>query len=298
MNRFFAIATTILIAVFLPIGVGAEDVTAELTEPQTSVETVIETATEAVESTSEPVESTVDESAVDTENAAETATEAVTEAEETETDDLAGLLDVATPEQIELVKQYILYGIRSLPVSERVKLFMLDNLNAIMWLLAAVAAVVFSITNRLTSKKHTDEAQYMEEKANEAEERSIKNLAAAEENMEAMRLACEKFVSDVYKNAQERMDETGNAAKAYVDSAIAMAKAISESAETALRETAERENAMTEALLLTDEIMAYLVQNSALPEVEKDRMTVIANKIAAQIEEVKKPKEVSGDDEA
>lgn len=298
MNRFFAIAATILLAVFLPIGVGAEDITAEVTEPQTSVETVIETATEAAESTTEPEESTVDESAVDTENAAETATEAVTEAEETETDDLAGLLDVATPEQIELVKQYILYGIKSLPVSERVKLFMLDNLNAIMWLLAAVAAVVFSITNRLTSKKHTDEAQYMEDKANEAEERSIKNLAAAEENMEAMRLACEKFVSDVYKNAQERMDETGNAAKAYVDSAIAMAKAIAESAETALRETAERENAMTEALLLTDEIMAYLIQNSALPEVEKDRMTVIANKIAAQIEEVKKTKEVSGDDEA
>ena len=116
--------------------------------------------------------------------------------------------------------------------------------------------------------------------------------------MEAMRLACEKFVSDVYKNAQERMDETGNAARVYVDSAIEMAKAIAESAETALRETAERENAMTEALLLTDEIMAYLIQNSALPEVEKDRMTVIANKIAAQIKEVKKPKEVSGDDEA
>lgn len=298
MKKFFILAAAVLLILSFSFGASAEDVTAEVTEPQTSAETVVETDAEAAELATEAEEDTAVESAAATGNAAETATEAVTEEEETETDDLAGLLDVATPEQIELVKQYILYGIKSLPVSERVKLFMLDNLNAIMWLLAAVAAVVFSITNRLTSKKHTDEAQYMEDKANEAEERSIKNLAAAEENMEAMRLACEKFVSDVYKNAQERMDETGNAARVYVDSAIEMAKAIAESAETALRETAERENAMTEALLLTDEIMAYLIQNSALPEVEKDRMTVIANKIAAQIKEVKKPKEVSGDDEA
>lgn len=298
MKKIFILAAVLLILSF-PVGVGAEDVTAE---PQTSAETVIETAAETEELATEAEDDTEVESSVDTENAAETATEAateaVTEAEETETDDLAGLLDVATPEQIELVKQYILYGIKSLPVSERVKLFLLDNLNAVMWLLAAIAAVVFAITNRLTSKKHTDEAQYMEDKANEAEERSIKNLAAAEENMEAMRDACVAAVCETLAVAKKHIDSNSEESKRYVDGVMEFAKGIADNANAALRENSDRESAMTEALLLSSEITAYLIENSSLPEVERDRMTAIANRIAEKIAEAQKPKEVSGDDEA
>lgn len=294
MRKIFILAAVLLILSF-PVGASAEDVTAE---PQTSVETVIETAAETAELATETEEAAAVESATDTENATETATEAVTEAEETETDDLAGLLDVATPEQIELVKQYILYGIKSLPVSERVKLFLLDNLNAVMWLLAAVAAVVFAITNRITSKKHTDEAQYMEDKANEAEERSIKNLAAAEENMEAMRDACAAAVCETLAVAKKHIDSNSEESKRYVDGVMEFAKGIADNANAALRENSDRESAMTEALLLSSEITAYLIENSSLPEVERDRMTAIANRIAEKIAEVQKPKEVSGDDEA
>ena len=295
MRKIFILAAAVLLILSFPVGASAEDVTAE---PQTSVETVIETAAETAELATETEEAAAVESAADTENTAETATEAVTEAEETETDDLAGLLDVATPEQIELVKQYILYGIKSLPVSERVKLFMLDNLNAIMWLLAAIAAVVFAITNRLTSKKHTDEAQYMEDKANEAEERSIKNLAAAEENMEAMRDACVAAVCETLAVAKKHIDSNSEESKRYVDGVMEFAKGIADNANAALRENSDRESAMTEALLLSSEITAYLIENSSLPEVERDRMTAIANRIAEKIAEVQKPKEVSGDDEA
>lgn len=301
MRKIFILAAVLLILSF-PVGVGAEDVTAEVTEPQTSAETVIETAAETEELATEAEDTTAVESATDTGNAAETATEAVTEAvteaEETETDELADLLNVATPEQIELVKQYILYGIKSLPVSERVKLFMLDNLNAIMWLLAAIAAVVFAITNRLTSKKHTDEAQYMEDKANEAEERSIKNLAAAEENMEAMRDACVAAVCETLAVAKKHIDSNSEESKRYVDGVMEFAKGIADNANAALRENSDRESAMTEALLLSSEITAYLIENSSLPEVERDRMTAIANRIAEKIAEAQKPKEVSGDDEA
>ena len=299
MRKIFILAAAVLLILSFPVGASAEDVTAE---PQTSVETVIETAAETAELATETEEAAAVESATDTENAAETATEAateaVTEAEETETDDLAGLLDVATPEQIELVKQYILYGIKSLPVSERVKLFLLDNLNAVMWLLAAIAAVVFAITNRLTSKKHTDEAQYMEDKANEAEERSIKNLAAAEENMEAMRDACVAAVCETLAVAKKHIDSNSEESKRYVDGVMEFAKGIADNANAALRENSDRESAMTEALLLSSEITAYLIENSSLPEVERDRMTAIANRIAEKIAEVQKPKEVSGDDEA
>ena len=294
MRKIFILAAAVLLILSFPVGASAE----EVTEPQTSVETVIETAAETAELATETEEAAAVESATDTENAAETATEAVTEAEETETDDLAGLLDVATPEQIELVKQYILYGIKSLPVSERVKLFLLDNLNAVMWLLAAIAAVVFAITNRLTSKKHTDEAQYMEDKANEAEERSIKNLAAAEENMEAMRDACVAVVCETLAVAKKHIDSNSEESKRYVDEALEFAKGIADNANAALRENSDRESAMTEALLLSSEITAYLIENSSLPEVERDRMTAIANRIAEKIAEVQKPKEVSGDDEA
>lgn len=295
MKKIFILAAAVLLILSFPVGASAEDVTAE---PQTSVETVIETAAETAELATETEEATAVDSTADTENAAETDTEAVTEAEETETDDLAGLLDVATPEQIELVKQYILYGIKSLPVSERVKLFLLDNLNAVMWLLAAVAAVVFAITNRITSKKHTDEAQYMEDKANEAEERSIKNLAAAEENMEAMRDACMTYVREVLEESRKQMDDNSAESKRYVDCVLEFAKGIADNANAALRENSDRESAMTEALLLSSEITAYLIENSSLPEVERDRMTAIANRIAEKIEEAQKPKEVSGDDEA
>ena len=298
MRKIFILAAAVLLILSFPVGASAE----EVTEPQTSVETVIETAAETAELATETEEAAAVESATDTENATETATEAVTEAateeEETETDDLAGLLDVATPEQIELVKQYILYGIKSLPVSERVKLFLLDNLNAVMWLLAAIAAVVFAITNRLTSKKHTDEAQYMEDKANEAEERSIKNLAAAEENMEAMRDACVAAVCETLAVAKKHIDSNSEESKRYVDGVMEFAKGIADNANSALRENSDRESAMTEALLLSSEITAYLIENSSLPEVERDRMTAIANRIAEKIAEVQKPKEVSGDDEA
>lgn len=305
MRKIFILAAVLLVLSF-PVGASAEDVTADVTEPQTSVETVIETAAETAELATETEEDAAVESATDTENSAETATEAatesateaVTEEEETETDELADLLNVATPEQIELVKQYILYGIKSLPVSERVKLFMLDNLNAIMWLLAAIAAVVFAITNRLTSKKHTDEAQYMEDKANEAEERSIKNLATAEENMAAMRDACVAAVCETLAVAKKHIDSNSEESKKYVDGVLEFAKGIADNANAALRENSDRESAMTEALLLSSEITAYLIENSSLPEVERDRMTAIANRIAEKIAEAQKPKEVSGDDEA
>lgn len=295
MKKIFILAAAVLLILSFPVGASAEDVTAE---PQTSVETVIETAAETAELATETEEATAVESATDTENAAETATEAVTEAEETETDELTDLLNVATPEQIELVKQYILYGIKSLPVSERVKLFLLDNLNAVMWLLAAIAAIVFAITNRLTSKKHTDEAQYMEDKANEAEERSIKNLAAAEENMEAMRDACVAAVCETLAVAKKHIDSNSEESKRYVDGVLEFAKRHADNANSALRENSDRESAMTEALLLSSEITAYLIENSSLPEVERDRMTAIANRIAEKIAEAQKPKEVSGDDEA
>lgn len=302
MRKIFILAAAVLLVLSFPVGASAEDVTADVTEPQTSVETVIETAAETAELATETEEATAVESSTDTGNAAETATEAVAEAvteeEETETDELADLLNVATPEQIELVKQYILYGIKSLPVSERVKLFMLDNLNAIMWLLAAIAAVVFAITNRLTSKKHTDEAQYMEEKANEAEERSIKNFAAAEENMAAMRDACVAAVCETLAVAKKHIDINSEESKKYVDGVLEFAKGIADNANSALRENSDRESAMTEALLLSSEITAYLIENSSLPEVERDRMTAIANRIAEKIAEAQKPKEVSGDDEA
>lgn len=297
MRKIFILAAVLLVLSF-PVGASAEDMAAEVTEPQTFAETVIETAAETAELAAETEEAAAVESATDTGNAAETVTEAATEEEETETDELADLLNVATPEQIELVKQYILYGIKSLPVSERVKLFMLDNLNAIMWLLAAIAAVVFAITNRLTSKKHTDEAQYMEDKANEAEERSIKNLAAAEENMEAMRDACMTAVREVLEESRKQMDDNSAEAKRHVDCVLEFAKGIADNANAALRENSDRESAMTEALLLSSEITAYLVENSSLPEVERDRMTAIANRIAEKIAEAQKPKEVSGDDEA
>ena len=265
MQRFFTIVTVFLLILSFALGAYAEDMTAE----------------EAAESLTEADTASADELVTDTNNAAET-----------ETDELSALLDVATPEQVELVKQYILYGIKSLPVSERVKLFLLDHLDVIMWLIAAIAVVVFAVSNRLASKKHTDEANKMTDNAIEIAERGQNAMDEAQKKMDAFAAETAKIIENVLEEAKKRLDDNALEVRKYVDGAAEKIEAAEKSASDVMQQASERDTAMTEAVLLTNQIIAYLIEKSYLPEVEKDSMAAISAKIADQIEKAKKSKEV------
>lgn len=303
MRKFIVFAITALLALTLPVSAYAEEIVADdtaqeteaatedvapETEPVTTAaeavteEAEAETTAEAAETATEAEETTAAESTAETENAAET-----------ETDELSALLDVATPEQVELIKQYVLYGIKSLPVSERVKLFLLDQLNAIMWIVVSAAMIAFAVVNRLTSKKHTDEAATMTDNAIEFAKLGQSAMEEASKGMKQISEDSAKLMTEILIEAKSRFDRNELEVAKYVDDASEKIKSITAEASATLRESSERENALTEALLLTDQIVAYLIENSALPEVERDRMTKISEQIAAQIEDVKNAKEAN-----
>lgn len=279
MKRLIIFAITLLLIISIPLCVSAEEVGAETT---ITVETAAETAAEAL---TEAEEVTEGETTADTENAPET-----------ETDELSDLLNVATPEQIELVKQYILYGIKSLPVSERVKLFLLDHLNALMWAIAATALLIFSVTNRLTSKKHTDEAATFTSNAVELAEFGVKSMSDASTKIEASERACAQMIERVKSDMDKRLEENEKNMANIMENAMNRLEIISQTANDVLHDASERERTLAEALLTNEEITAYMIENSALPEVERDRMAKISEKITAQLREVKN--EVGENEEA
>lgn len=284
MKRFIIFAVTLLLVISLPICVSAEDV-AEVTVGDETTITDDTTAETAAESLTEAEEVTKAQTNEDTENAAET-----------ETDELSAMLDVATPEQIELMKQYMLYGIKSLPVSERVKLFLLDHLNALMWAFAAAALLIFSVSNRMTSKKHTDEAATMTSNAIELAEIGQNSMDEAQTKMQSIERQCAEMMERVNSDMDNRMKENAKTMAEFMENAMNRLESILQSANNAMHDTSDREKSLTEALLLNEEITAYMIENSALPEVERDRMAKISKKIAAQLREVEK--EVSGNEEA
>lgn len=276
MKRFIIFAMTLLLIISLPLCVSAEDV-AEGTGGAESVTEITDTTYTATEAITAAEEVTEGKTTTDTENAPET-----------ETDELSDLLDVATPEQIELVKQYILYGIKSLPVSERVKLFLLDHLNALMWAVAAAALLIFAVSNRRTSKKHTDEAATFTSNAIELAEFGTKSMADAQKEMQGIKIRCAEMLEQVRSDLDNRMEENAKNMAEFMKDAVNRLDSILQSANNAMRDASEREQALTEALLLNEEITAYMIENSALPEVERDRMAKISHKIADQLRAVEK----------
>lgn len=116
MKKIIYFMAALLVALSLVVSVSAEDVTTEIPT---------ETAEETAESPAEAETETVAE--MDTETAAEPV------------DELAELLGASTPEQVEIVKQYLLYGLQTLPFSERAKLALMDHIDIIAWKSSSLA---------------------------------------------------------------------------------------------------------------------------------------------------------------
>ena len=294
MRKVFTLILAVLLVAACPLYAYAEDVTDPAAETEAVVEEVTEATTEAtveetVEETTEE-ETTVEATEATTEaeetTVEEVTTEAATEAE-TEQDELAALLDVATPDDIERIKQYILYGTAILPLSEKTVMFILENINPISWIVIGVIMLVAVLVYLSGNKKNYNDNKILNENAIEAMAASAKDTDAARKLIDAAAVAIAKRLDDSEKAAQIRDD----AMLARMDEDMAeilgnAAKTVAEATE-AMQEAARRETAMQEALVLVSKATKFLTDHAkSIPEWDRDQLTAIFNEAEAKIEEV------------
>lgn len=277
MKKVAILFLAMLMVLALPVVSFAEDLTTE-------AETIEETATEAAETT---VEGDTAEEVVET-------TAADTEAQ-TEPDELTELLDVATPEQIENIKKYIAYGVASLPVSEKIKLIILDHIDTLAWLVAAAAFIVFCVFNRLTGKRSDDNARLMTDNAIEIAESGQRCMEIARDAIEKLDEEVRERISAAGKQTEALTEKTLNEMKEFAEKILGETAKIEENAEKALADVARKESGLAETVALFCGVVGYLVENSTLPEWERDRMTAMITDGKRKIEEVTSHDETVGE---
>ena len=276
MRKFYITLMTILLLLTMTVSASAT----EYAEPMT------EAATEAAETPTEAVETVTEE----------VATEAPTEAETSpiEADsEISAMLNTATPEQIEQIKEYIIYGISALPLPDQVRVFAAVNLNAIAWIVAGVTFLLFFIGNRISKKNWSDSMTVMnnnmaevydaaQEMVEEAKSQTAgllkeinKALQSSEEKSAAMLEEARTCTERALTTLEERSTELFEKAKEGTDAAI-----------KALEEEKKRETGLTESEVMMANVLCDLVQNSSLPQWKKDEFAIHLNEGMAKIAEV------------
>lgn len=280
MRKFYITLMTILLVLTMTVSAGAT----EADEPMT--EAVTEVVTEAAETPTEAVETMTEE----------VATEAPTEAETSPNEadsELAAVLNMATPEQIEKIEQFIIYGVSTLPFPDQVRVFAAENLNAIAWIVAGVTFLLFFIGNRISKKSWSDSMTVMnnnmaeaydaaQEMVEEAKSQTAgllkeinKALQSSEEKSAAMLEEARACTERALTTLEERSTELFEKAKEGTDAAI-----------KALEEEKKRETGLTESEVLMATVLCDLVQNSNLPQWKKDEFAIRLNEGMAKIAEV------------
>ena len=276
MRKFYITLMTILLVLTMTVSAGATD----YAEPMT------EAPTEAAETPAEAVETMTEEAAT------EAPTEAETSPNEADSE-ISAMLNTATPEQIEQIKEYIIYGISALPLPDQVRVFAAENLNAIAWIVAGVTFLLFFIGNRISKKSWSDSMTVMnnnmaevydaaQEMVEEAKSQTAgllkeinKALQSSEEKSAAMLEEARTCTERALTTLEERSTELFEKAKEGTDAAI-----------KALEEEKKRETGLTESEVLMAKVMCDLVQNSSLPQWKKDEFTIHLNEGMAKIAEV------------
>lgn len=276
MRKFYITLMTILLVLTMTVSASATEYAEPMTEAVTEA---AETPTEAVETMNE-----------------EAATEAPTEAETSHIEansEISAMLNTATPEQIEQIKEYIIYGISALPLPDQVRVFAAENLNAIAWIVAGVTFLLFFIGNRISKKSWSDSMTVMnnnmaevydaaQEMVEEAKTQTAgilkeinKALQSSEEKSAAMLEEARACTERALTTLEKRSTELFEKAKEGTDAAI-----------KALEEEKNRETGLTESEVLMATVLCDLVQNSSLPQWKKDEFTTHLNEGMAKIAEV------------
>lgn len=292
MRKVFLLLLAVVLVAVCPIAAYAEDVTetdAEtvetietVTEAETTEDTVTdeETAEEATEATTEAEETTVEEVTTDTENATEEATEEAT-------DELDALLNVATPEDIEKIKNYIIYGVSVLPFSEKATMFILENINPISWVAIGIIIVIAVVLYLAGNKKQYDDNVILNDNAIEAYKASAADSKLARAMIEEIAAALTRRMEEAERAAQSR--EEANLSR--MDEH--MAKVLDNAAETvrkateAMQDVANRETAVTESTMMVCRVIQFLADHAkAIPEWDRDNLNAMLAEATAKIEEV------------
>lgn len=271
MKKISYILAALLVALSLTVGASAEDITTEITT-EIPAETIEETATEAAESTTE----------AETETVAEMETEAVTET----VDELAELLGASTPEQVEIVKQYLLYGLQTLPFSERVKLALMDHIDVIAWILVVIAFVVMGLLTIRSNKRRGDDNRAMTDNAiaqyaegTERSEAAAKRIEESETRIANITTAAFAAIKEAGQIADKTLHETA-------DKLLQMVKESNAEAAKVMAETNAKETALTETVLTMCDLLVRLINDSDIPEADRDAYAKIYNTAIERIKEV------------
>lgn len=271
MKKISYILAALLVALSLTVGVSAEDITTEITA-ETDTETAEETSTEAAESTTE----------AETEAVAEMETEAVTET----VDELAELLGASTPEQVEIVKQYLLYGLQTLPFSERAKIALMDNIDIIAWILVGVAFVVMGLLTIHSNKRRSDESVAMTDNATALYGEGVERSEAAAKSIEESETRIANITTAAFAAIKEAGQATDKTLHDTADKLLQMVKESNAEAAKVMAETNAKETALTETVLTMCDLLVRLINDSDIPEADRDAYKKIYTAAVERIKEV------------
>lgn len=275
MKKIIYILAALLVALSLAVGVSAEDITTEITT-EIPEDTAEETAMEAAEST--------------TEAETDTTTEEDTETDTEPVDELAELLGASTPEQVEIVKQYLLYGLQTLPFSERAKLALMDHIDIIAWILVGIAFVVMSLLTIRSNKRRSDESVAMTDNATALYGEGVERSEAAAKSIEESETRIANITTAAFAAIKEAGQASDKTLKATADELLRMVcETIAEAAEV-VAEAKAKETVIAESTLTMCDLLVRLINDSDIPEADRDAYTKI---YTAAIERIK---EVTGDD--
>lgn len=267
MKKIIYIMAALLVALSLTVSVSAEDITAEIP---------VETAEETAESPAETETETVAE--MDTDTATETV------------DELAELLGASTPEQVEIVKQYLMYGLQTLPFSERAKLVLMDNIDIIAWILVGIAFVVMGLLTIHSNKRSGDDNKTMTENAAAMYGEGVKRSEAAAARIEEAEARIATITSDALIAIKEAGQASDKTLHETADKLLQMARESNAESAKVVAEAAAKDTVFAEALLTICYLLVRLINDSDIPEADRDAYTRIYNTAVERI------KEVTGDD--
>lgn len=263
MKKIIYIMAIVLVALSLTVGVSAEDITTEIPT---------DTATEAAEIPTE----------AETDTVAEMDTEAATEPAE----ELEELLGASTPEQVEIVKQYLLYGLQTLPFSERAKIVLMDHIDIIAWILVGVAFVVMGLLTIHSNKRRGDESKTMTDNAVALYGEGVERSKAAAKSIEES----ETRITNITTAALAAIKEAGQSSdKTFRETADKLFQMVKESNEESAKVVAKAkatETVIAEATLTMCDLLVRLVNDSDIPEADRDAYTRIYTAAVERIKEV------------
>lgn len=295
MRKVFLLLLAVVLVAVCPLAAYAEDVTetdAEtvetVTEAETTEETVTaeetvtdeETAEEATEAPTEAEETTVEEVTTETEEVTEEATEETT-------DELDALLNVATPEDIEKIKNYIIYGVSVLPFSEKATMFILENINPISWVVVGIIIVLAVVLYLAGNKKQYDDNVILNDNAIEAYKGAAGDSKKARDEMKEIAVALIRRMEEAERAAQSREETNLSRMDTHMAKVLADAAETVRKATEAMQDVANRETAVTEASMMVCRVIQFLTDHSkAIPEWDRDNLNAMLAEATAKIEEV------------